>query len=328
MGVYNRHSAIANGRLNMIYDPRLYYSFTDALGEAIPPLSINIIQDYLTGDGHPWVYYAGQLTGYLAAFSSIPGMALTIYAVGTAADILLFRSPDGSLVDLYLNGVLSATIDTYAPTIGWAGVGALALLPSIRNEIKLVNVGASQNPSATGVPIFGAGGLSVIGGSAERNYNMIKVSFKIRDIEVDGKRDALIIGLPDGQTLAQIETWCNAMSPLLEGVTGGVIDSVDVNIPLNVNTARTVPLAGHYNERGGLFTFETAGTAKEGVRVPAMSTTLMPAQTINTADQAVIDFVEAFTVGLSNGTTTVKPIASNDAEFVSLIRGVRSQRKG
>lgn len=110
--------------MTMIYDPgditrQLAVKFSDALGGAAKNAAMYFAANWAMGENEPWTYYAGVASGSLAAATGVPGAAIVFYVVGDLVDMHILKSPSGSLIRVYLNGVASYSVSTYSAAATW-----------------------------------------------------------------------------------------------------------------------------------------------------------------------------------------------------------------
>lgn len=310
----------------MIYSPRLYFDYRLAIGQAVLKTALEVLEDFTLGVNKDWAFYTGVLTGELAAATHIPGAAGKIFVVGQAVDLLLFRSPEGSLVRSYLNGVLSVELDTFSETAGW-DTFTIPLAANVFTELVLENV-INNNPAKTSsVNRLAIGGANVINGYAVVSEdNMITLAIRIRDAEQNSPLATIPIYLPNGLTVAQVQDYLNAIAPEIDALTDGVIAeaSVTFNLVLPAGMSET-PVSGALNERGGLITFDTTGPRKSSVRVPAFDRNIMPGDSFSLAQSQVAAFVTRLTT--STTTHNIRPVTEQGYQYTVARAGRKSFRK-
>ena len=80
------------------------------------------------------------------------------------------------------------------------------------------------------------------------------------------------VNIPTATTLAQIQTFVNDYTPLLQAVTDGQITGITVKIPLVITGGASAPVAGSEVERTGLINFEQSGSNyKQAIDILALS---------------------------------------------------------
>lgn len=131
----------------------------------------------------------------------------------------------------------------------------------------------------------------------------IILSYTITDALAVQATSVIYLDAPGTVTLANLQTFANDYTPLLDAITDGQIVGIEVRVPLIIAGAKSGPAEGAEVERTGLFNFEQAGTRyKNGVDVPAIKDELIVGGRINLTDAAVTswrDFLLATTVGIT-----------------------------
>lgn len=314
----------------MIYYPGTVFNVAAALGTAFIATLIKAAADFVAGTNQPWTYYTGQLFGYAALATGIQGAAATMYAVGDTVDALLFKSPDGSDVRIFLNGVATVSIDTYAAAEGWELVNIAGLIGGQRNRIDFVNYGPSANANATGVLMMGLGSITVNGSGAYAQESEIvaydRINFRVKDSESDTKEATYWVNIPTGHTVAEIQAYANAIAPEVDALTGGKLMSADVTLALTLpGGLKATPVAGILNERGGLITFDTTGVRAQSVRIPAMDTDIMPGDSFSLAENHVAALITRLTTATT--AANIRPVADDGYQFVTAVGAKKSFRR-
>lgn len=154
------------------------------------------------------------------------------------------------------------------------------------------------------------------------------IAFRLDDSENDTKNATFPLYLPDGLTLAQYQAVADAFIPLIEAVTDAGIVGIDMTVALSTAAVtQGSPVAGSYNERGGLISFDTTGTRRESVRIPAIKTTIMSGDSFDLAQTDIDALVTALTDGVSDGVGTTSPLTPYGYEWVEAKKAVKSGRK-
>ena len=111
------------------------------------------------------------------------------------------------------------------------------------------------------------------------------------------------VNIPTATTLAQIQTFANDYTPLLQAVTDGEITGITVKIPLVITGGASAPVAGSEVERTGLINFEQNGSNyKQAIDILALSEGLIISGKIDLSNAAYIawrNFVLATTLGIT-----------------------------
>lgn len=315
--------------LHVIYQPAIdrVFSLRENLGYGIVGALYYAAADFIAGQNKPWSYYLGVGLGSMAVATGVPGAAATMYFVGDMVDLIFFKSPDGSDVRLFLNGVALASVDTFAAAAIWELVQLTGLGGVGFNRLDIVNFGPSPNPDATGIPWLAIGPVTVYGANAQiQERGMDTIVFRIQDAEQNSPLASLPINVPSGFTVAQLQTYVDAVAPEVDALTEGQIVEAIVTIGLTLPTGlKNAPVSGAFNERGGLITFDTAGPRKDSVRIPAMSRTIMPGDSFALTQAAVAAFITRLTTATT--AANIRPVSAQNYNFVAARAGKKSFRK-
>lgn len=152
------------------------------------------------------------------------------------------------------------------------------------------------------------------------------LSFSIR--AKDDKTKSVPVYFGSGMTLANIQAGATALAPLIDAVTDGVIDSIQVTLSLTVpGGIKTQPTNGNVAREGGLLTFDCTGTKYgDSLWIPAFVETLISGNDIPNADA-----VDALQGGLIGGVGTGGALLVASDKFGNVYntykRGKRAFRK-
>lgn len=326
--------------MSIIYEPQLIFNVRNALTGALQQALGFAALDFISGMNKPWAYYLGLAFGGAGLATGIPGAAATIYIIGDSMDFWIFKSPDGSELRWFLNGVQQTTIDTYAATGVWELVQNTLLNPSQVNEATFVNFAASSNPSATGIPWLALGDFEIFGdgavAQAAGSLNMDTIRFRIADDEASPRMSTLAVAIPSGQSIATLQAYSDIAAVRIDRVTGGEIMEISVELNLVLPTKAGSPGATEIkntrvtnvtNERGGLISFDTSGPRNESVWVPAINPAIMPGDSFSLEDTAVASLIALLTSGVTANAISIRPVTPNDYQYNVAIRGVKSLRR-
>lgn len=314
----------------MIYAPLIAFNVARALGESFIATLLGLVADFLAGSNKPWTYYAGNIFGYSAMATGIPGAAATLYVIGDTVDLLLFKSPDGSDVRIFLNGINHVSIDTYAAAAVWETVNIGGLIGGVKNRIDIVNYGPSANANATGVMWLGLGPVQVTGANAQIEgvdlmaYDTIAI--RLQDDEQNSPLGTFAVHIPTGSTLAQVQTYLDAIAAELDAVTGCKI--VEANVTFNLTLPgglKATPDTNILAERGGLVAFNTAGPRKGSVRIPGIKYSVMPGDTFDVEAAPVGALVTRLLTSTTAG--NIRPVSDAGYNFTAALAGKKSFRK-
>lgn len=326
--------------MSIIYQPQLIFNVREAVGGALKDAGLLAIADFVAGTNKPWAYYLGATFGGAALATGIPGAAAILYAIGDSMDFWIFKSPDGSEVRWFLNGVQQTSLDTYAATGVWELVQNVVLASGNVNEIQFINYAASANPSATGIPWLALGDFEIFGDDAvafgKGSPNMDTIVFYFTDSESSTKRSAVPVAIPSGQSIATIQAYANIAAVRLDRMSGCEIDEAKVELALTLPTKsatpgateiKDAPLAGILNERGGLISFDTTGPRSESLWVPGVRMTIMSGDAFSLEDAAVSPVVELLTTEVTANSVAIRPVTPYNYQFEVARKGVKSLRR-
>jgi hypothetical protein len=309
----------------MLYQPRQIFNVRENVELGIGGALLAAAGDFISGTNKPWTYYLG--TSALA--TGIPGAAATLYVVGDTVDAIFFKSPDGSDVRIFLNGIATASLDTFAVAAVWETFSIIGLTPGIVNRLDIINYGPSPAPGATGIPWLGLGPVTVNYTSegyiqGARRMAIFNCSYSIQD--ADGDRHSVVIPVPRGTlTLPEITGFMEQQAALLDAVIDGKVVEMRVEVQVAVPAGlKANAVANSEVQKGALFTFDLDGTGyAHSIRIPAFTPALFSGNAVNTADADVTALVNSITTGLTISGTPVAP--SNPFEFD--IEGLSSAKK-
>lgn len=312
----------------MIYDPFPVFNWQNALFDSFVKAGQGLAGDFLAQDNKPWTYYVGSVFGHAAAATGIPGAAAVLYVIGDSLDFYVLKTPEGSDVKIFLNGVQTTSLPTFAATEAWELIQGLVLDNNRVNEVVFVNDGpASGNNS--GISWMTLGPIEVINGIAQGAQNVAynTITFRTQDTETDGnKTKSIPVNLPTGFTLAEYQAWANAAAPIFDAALDSKIVGIELNLNLTIPGGLKGAAANNVlNERGGLLSFSTTGPRNDSVWLPGIKRSLMPGDTVNTASteiQAVVTLLTTETTAAD-----IRPVTPQDYLWSDLLSGKKSIRK-
>lgn len=318
---------------SMLYQPRQVFNVRENVELGIGGALLAAAGDFISGTNKPWTYYLGVGLGTSALATGIPGAAATLYVVGDTVDAIFFKSPDGSDVRIFLNGIATASLDTFAVAAVWETFSIIGLTPGIVNRLDIINYGPSPNPSATGVPWLGLGPVTVNYTSegyiqGARRMAIFNCSYSIQD--ADGDRHSVVIPVPRGTlTLPQITGFMEAQAALIDEVTDGQIVEMRVEVQVAVPSGlKANPVANSEVQKGALFTFGLNGTSyAHSIRVPAFKPSLFAGKEVNTSDTDVTALVDSIVTGLTIASAPVAPSNPFELDITGLTTAKKSFRK-
>ena len=262
----------------MIYDPGpgewpLLVELRQALTGGIQQAAILAATDFIAKRNQPWTLYAGVAAGVTAAACGIPGGAATLYVIGDVLDFYVFKSPKGSLIRIFLDGVAMSTVQSYAAANLWEAVQVQMTggAPNQIRRVDIVNDGPDPNhpdPNEsywTGVrgPFTVTGGReTLVGVSGAHLAHTWTIRYTIEDnkgqesvVSVNVKAPAVIQSSADDPF-----EYAKALGNTIHEMTRGRI--VSATLTRRIPTPPTwqyTPLPGSDVEEKGVFKF-LAGT--------------------------------------------------------------------
>lgn len=313
----------------MIYQPYQIFSLKTALAGAAVNAAILAVQDFIAGENKSWAYYAGAVNGYMAAATGITGAAASLYAVGNTITGKLFHSPEGSLAQMYVDGILAAEVDTFLDNaLGEWRSFSLAILPGVLSRIDIVNADNPNVDKSSLVNWLALGEISTDGSIQIRSNPMNTLVFRLQDDEQNSPNASIPIHLPDGLTVAQVQAYANLLAAEIDALTESQIVEANVTFQLTVpGTVKQAPTAGAFNERGGLISFDTAGPRASSIRIPAIDRGIMPGDSFALTDADVSAFVTRVLNPTDVSGTNVQPLTEQGYEYTSARAGKKSFRR-
>lgn len=245
--------------------------------------------DFVAESNKSWAYYTGAALGGAAAATGIVGASFTVYAVAETLDILVFKSEEGSNIDVFIDGVATGQITTYLANAAWENF-VVDLGNRKQARVDFVNAGVAAG-NTSGISWMALGPLTT--NNTDKLISGVqtmatRINFLLRDSETNERFSSFPVYVQDGLETATLQALADRWIPLIEGVSGCEVAEVEVTLSL-ATTAKTVlaPVAGIVGERGGLVTFSTSGPRAESVRIPGIRTTIMPGDEFSITDAAV-----------------------------------------
>lgn len=316
----------------MIFNPFPVFNVQNAIQSAFVKAGEQLAIDFLAEENKPWTYYVGSVLGHAAEATGIPGAAAVLYVVGDSLDYYILKTPEGSDVRIFLNGVEQTSLATYAATSAWELVTGLVLENNRMNEVVFMNDGPSAGNS-TGISWMTLGPINAVNGYAQERlavpYNMI--SIRTKDSELDSPNKSIPIYIPQDVsgtplTLAQVQAWSDLNTPKIDAILDSQIVAVEFTISLTLpGGIKSSPANNVLNERGGLMSFSTTGPRNDSVWFPGFKKALLPGDTIITTDAAVAAVVTLLTTATT--AANIRPLTSQDYQWAALLAGKRAMRK-
>ena len=318
--------------MSMIYQPQQVFSVKEAVGGAVKNASLLAAADFVAGNNKPWAFYLGATFGGLAAATGIIGAASYLYVLGDSLDFWVFKSPDGSELRLFLDGVQYTSIDTYAATEAWELVQGIVLASGHVNEVAFVNHAASIAGGATGLAWLGLGDITIFGdnpfayqGASFTMANDV-ITLRTQDSETGTDYGAIPLYVPHGFTVIELQTWLDLVAKEFDDAMNVKVVAADLLMPMTVvGTVKASPVANSLNERGGLLSFQTSDVYGDSVRLPGVKTALMPGDAIATSDTLITALVTRLTTQTTPA--NIRPVTKNSFNWVALRAGKKSLRR-
>lgn len=157
------------------------------------------------------------------------------------------------------------------------------------------------------------------------------VVYHVQDAEENSPLSSIPINFLDSVALADVQEAAVALAPLIDAVTGGVIVSADLTLPIDLSAAspalKTTAETGITNERGGLISFDTSGPRADSVRIPAISFTKMPGNEFALTDTDVAALVAYINTTHTINTHSIRINTPQMYIYQTARRGVKSTRR-
>lgn len=303
-----------------ILDPRL--SIASGIFSALTEAAI----DFIAEDNKPWSYYVGVALGETAIAAGLPGAAVTMYVIADSVDVLFFHSPDGSLARVYIDGLATAAIDAYNPVPSWV-TNTISLVSGVQHRIDIINEVNPNGAKSSSINWLAIGSVTANNGAIQQRTSIMALSLlsvSVQDSEQDTKTASVPLYLPTGLTVAAVQTWADNALQKLDNVMGGQILSAGIQFALTLpGGAKSSPVSGSLNERGGLITFNTSGPRNDSFWIPGIKPSIMPGDSFSLSDT---DIAALITV-LTTTTNSIRPRTAQDYNFTAARKGTKSIRR-
>lgn len=284
--------------------------------------------DFIAQENKSWAYYTGVGVGGTAVATGIPGAVASIYVVGTTLDFYVLKSPEGSNVDVFLDGVAAATVTTYALDTIWEQIQITFAEDAVK-RVDFVNAGAPPE-NTSGISWMALGAPFTLEGSnpyyKQRSQNMALVniiSFSLLDD--DGDTNSVPFYVDTGHTIGDYQLFVDSMAPALDDITGALITGASLTVNLTLpGPLKAAPVANSENQRGGNFSYLAANSRyKHSTRVPALLDTKFSGKSVNTTDPDV----QTFLTTMLTGVAPVIPRDRQGNDLTSLSAAVKAFRR-
>jgi len=152
---------------------------------------------------------------------------------------------------------------------------------------------------------------------------MAATTVSVKSVDPYNRSKRSLLRFADTATLAQIQSFVTAWVPLQRAIQGPQIVAAEVTFSLTVpaNAAATADING---QEGARFSFQNASLNKWGLWIPGILPTYkVGKKDIDTAPQAMVDFLEAVVVG--DG--TIAPVNEASQDVGALASAIQSHNK-
>lgn len=311
----------------MIFEPIAVFNVQAALTTAFVSVLIRAAVDLIRGQGREWEYYLGYGFGGGALTTGIPGAQAVMYAAGAGTVKLFFESsPGAAQARIFLDGVAEGDIDLDDEIID-----TLEFLVNIPNDgqthsLAILNLGTLELDNPTdwlALLAVETAGATLLEPRRLIEMPYLTVAVRIKDAEESTKEATIPLNVPDTATVAEVQTWFDAVAEEIDNLTEGQITEASLTLPLTLpGGLKGAPVAGAFNERGGLITFDTDGPRAASIRIPAILKTIMPGDTF-----PLTGAVALFVTRMTTTTLTIRPRTEQDYQYTAGRKGSKSLRK-
>jgi len=180
--------------------------------------------DHATRTPKPWTYYLGVGVGGAAVASGIPNASLIVYCAASALDLLIFKSPEGGLVDVFIDGIASTNFTTYAANTIWETYQVNVDSPdqTVAVEFRTRTQDADGNPYA--VNWFSVASFTPVGGTIQPRVTWNEsppweLTVALRDDR--RRRSSFKLYIPYWAEAAEVERYLRELVVRLHPVVGG-----------------------------------------------------------------------------------------------------------
>ncbi|HRE47193.1 MAG TPA: hypothetical protein PLD47_05660 [Aggregatilineales bacterium] len=316
----------------MIYQPYEIFDIRAALAGPILNVGWRVATDFIAGENKSWAYYAGVGLGSAAAATGIPGAAATLYVIADSFDMLFFNSPEGSLVDVFIDGLNIGAYDLFSTVANWVSLPIPSGNAGVVKRVDIVNAGISPQNVTSSIAWMALSYVQApIGGVHTEDKMAISViSFSVRD--ADGDTYSVPFHIPStGITLARFQQLANVLATALDDVIDGIIVSASLEFGLSLpGGLDTVPVAYCEVQKGALFNFTAAGTSySHGIYIPSFTPALFEGDSVNTGDTAVQALRDAILNGIAADIDdpAVAPSDRYENDLTALVKATKRFRK-
>ena len=146
-------------------------------------------------------------------------------------------------------------------------------------------------------------------------------------LDASGKRGNLLVYIPVGPTMTNIQDFSDAFVPLLDDVTSAKIESGTISFALTLpGGIKASADAGVFIQHGANYAFDAANTDyRHTLRVPAAALATLSGNTIITPENG--NAVELFITQLISGSDSVYPTDRYANDLVAFLGGTKTFRR-
>lgn len=310
----------------MIYQPYLVYDLYRIFGASTVRALRLAASDYAASQGKEWAYYVGVALGYAALATGIKGAASVLHIVARTFDQVFFQSPNGSIVRIFIDGILRAEFSTYSPTNQWVSMHFDAGIIG-NHEVRIINYDVAPE-NTTGIAWLALGSLTVEDGIASEVELALVNVLSIGSQDDSGTQASSAFYLPAaGLTLTQVQGYSDALIGTFDKVTKNVITGATIdfnlNLPAGLKTAAVVPSDA---QRTALISMSVANSSYAyGQIIPGAIDAIFTGDTVNLANLLLVDFLNQLTIG--SGAPIVHPSDRAGNVLTAAKYGAKSFRK-
>jgi|GEM_PF-3109733 len=309
----------------MIYQPQLIYDLYRIFGASIVRAIQLAAGDYAVKANQPWSYYLGVALGYAALATGVKGAAAYLHMIAKGFDQVFFQSPSGSIVRVFIDGILRAEFSTYSPVSQWV-TQHFDFADYGDHQVLIINQDIAPG-NATGIPWLALGAATSYDGIIlEANVALVDiVSYQLLD--ASGKTGSMPFYIPVGATLASLQAFSDGMAPVVDALVKAVITGSRVELALGLPAGlKSAALSPSALQEGALISFSAVGTKYAyGEFVPGIIDAALTGNKVNFANSQVDAFVQALITG--PGATLLRAADRNGNSLSARKSGVQSFRK-
>ncbi|XWX02998.1 hypothetical protein VZO05_10840 [Aggregatilineales bacterium SYSU G02658] len=264
-----------------MYDPLnhispLFVELRRVVGEGLMQAGLAIGLDHANRTPKPWAYYAGVLAGATAIASGIPNASLTIYVAASALDMFIFKSPEGGLVDVFIDGVAATNFTTFAANQIWEAYQVNVNSPDRPVAVEFRTRPTDANGDPVSVNWFSVSRFTPVGGvimprAQFREAPPWEVTIASRNSA--GRRRSFKLYFSYYVDSNTLELYIRELVEALRPVTVGRFVGATISRPLIDNDRTPAP----YTTRGGgvaVLEFSAAFANRTKVNIPFFDETL------------------------------------------------------